>query len=422
MSETKKDNFLRASTILFFLNISASALNYLCQLLMARLLSVESYGTINTIFSFMMIVAVPGTTLTMVVAKHYASYDGTNDRVYLRRQLKVVIVLTLISLCILVAVKPLLAKFLDIDDIVVLAFMFLLASLGFFQPLYSGVFSGCKKFILVGIYSMIIPIYKIVAIGVANFNTDKDKQRLYITLFVMLIGTVITALLGHYLATKILKRTSDSAKKLGKLYSKNDIQVLVLNISLMLYMNVDLLSVRYYGNTRESGLYSAVLLFGRIIYYFATTLGTVLLPSVADNELSAKQRMKTLNKSLILMIAFTCLCMIPINAFKDFFIRILYGKDYFDARDYVFIVTAISLALSICTILVNYVVGVGKTQKAMFVMLLVDGVIMLFFMVLKDVMHILKGIATVGLVGAIVMYFLIYKIMYSKSKMSERSE
>ena len=78
--EKKDTQLLRASTILFVLNITASALNYLCQLVLARVLSVESYGTVNTIFSFMMIVAVPGTTLTMVVAKYYASGCGKEGK------------------------------------------------------------------------------------------------------------------------------------------------------------------------------------------------------------------------------------------------------------------------------------------------------------------------------------------------------
>ena len=45
-----KDSVLRESTILFALNMLASVLNYVCQLLIARVLSVDCFGTINTIF------------------------------------------------------------------------------------------------------------------------------------------------------------------------------------------------------------------------------------------------------------------------------------------------------------------------------------------------------------------------------------
>ena len=155
----KSSKFLEAGTWLFFLNISASALNYLCQLVMARVLSVGSYGTINTIFSFMMIVAVPGTTLTMIVARYYASNDASNnERGYLKKQLLVVSTLTIIAFVILFALNGVMKNLLAIDDRFVLIIAFILAALGYFQPLYSGVFSGKKCFILVGIYSLMIRV------------------------------------------------------------------------------------------------------------------------------------------------------------------------------------------------------------------------------------------------------------------------
>ena len=140
----KRDGeLLQASTILFCLNILASGLNYFCQLVMARVLSVESYGTVNTIFSFMMIIAVPGTTLTMLVAKYYAG-DNFNlgKRSYLKQQIKNVCILTAFVAIILFCFQNFLFKVLSINDSIVLIMTIILASFGYFQPLYSGVFSG----------------------------------------------------------------------------------------------------------------------------------------------------------------------------------------------------------------------------------------------------------------------------------------
>ena len=44
---------------LFGINMFASMLNYICQILMARILSVESFGEINAIFSYLLIIGVP---------------------------------------------------------------------------------------------------------------------------------------------------------------------------------------------------------------------------------------------------------------------------------------------------------------------------------------------------------------------------
>lgn len=402
-----KDNgkILQAGTVLFVLNVLASALNYLCQLVLARVLSVESYGTVNTIFSFMMIIAVPGTTLTMIVAKYFAdsSHSCTRKR-YLNRQLKVVMTLTVLVIVVLASTYKLFSRLLAIDDKYVLVLAFLLAAWGYFQPLYSGVFSGDKQFILVGIYSMAIPIYKLLAVLVAYIYTRDDKIRLYIILFVMFVGVLATAAWGQKSSNKIIGNGDETSDKCERLYSEDDFNALFLNISLMIYMNIDLLSVRYYGNDSESGYYSSVLLFGRIVYYFATTLGTILLPSVADNELTPLEKRKSLNKSIVLMIVFAGSCMIPINVLKEFLISVLYGEAYLSASKYVGLVGIISLALSMYTIMVNYVVGVGKTKYATVIMLIIDLMLFVAVVFIHNIWNILMSISIIGVAGAFALY------------------
>lgn len=404
----KKDSeLLKASTILFCLNILASALNYFCQLAMARVLTVESYGTVNTIFSFMMIVAVPGTTLTMVVAKYYAGDNALfGKRSYLTKQFKIVCVLTAIVTILLFCLQRILLRVLSLDDYFILIMAIILAAFGYFQPLYSGVFSGNKCFILVGIYSLFIPIYKLIAIGGSYLYSTEDKTRLYTVLLLMIVGVIITAIYGHCESYKIVQNDEVDVKSKEHFYSKEDRNTLFLNVSLMLYMNIDLLSVRYYGNDTESGLYSSVLLFGRIIYYFATTLGTVLLPSVADMSLTNKERKRTLNKALVLMMIFAIVAMVPINLFKNVFIEILYGVEYLEAAKYVVYVSIISLSLSIYTIMINYVVGVGRTKKATLILLIVDILLVISVLMIHNVIAILLVISAIGILGATAIYIM----------------
>lgn len=398
----------RSSVILLILNITASALNYACQLFLARVLSVESFGTINTIFSYMMIIAVPGTTLTMVVSRYYAEGSAVlGERFYLKKQVQTVLILSLIVMTIQFCASYFLSKLLRINDIYVLIMTIVLAASGFFQPLYSGVFSGKKAFILVGVYSLFIPAYKLLSVFVAGVSSMNDKYRLYIVLFVMIIGVAITAVFGQLRSNKILNKEEKNASKKARetrLYSASDIHTLFLNISLMFYMNVDLLTVRYYENERESGLYSSVLLFGRIIYYFATTLGTILLPSVADRSINNSERKRTLNKALLLMLIISVLCLAPINILKNILIKLLYGIPYLEAAKYLVYVSIISVALSLYTLMINYVVGVGRTKLPTIVMAIVDVLLIICFLLMDDTSHILSAIGIIGIIGAIVIY------------------
>lgn len=388
----------------------ASALNYLCQLFMAKVLSVESFGTINTIFSFMQIIAVPGTTLTMIVAQYFAGNGSENNRGekqnYVRGQVRMVCALTLIIFLLLLTLSLPISKILVIDNTVILFCTFVLSALGFFQPLFSGVFSGNKYFIFVGIYSLLIPISKIISVAIAKLFTVDDLERLYIILFAMIIGTVVIAFIGQWKTSLVLGKFRIFAGRGKKhLFKKDDLNTLVLNISLMIYMNIDLLAVRYHETESASGLYSSVLLFGRIIYYFSTTLGTILLPSVATKGVSDKEKIKTLNRTIGVMLAFAIVCMLPINIWKDFFVKLLFGERYLHATVYVKYISLISFALCLYTLLVNYLVGIGKTNFVTKVMITIDMVVVGIAVLLKNTEYILCGIGFSGIIGAMVIYY-----------------
>lgn len=405
----KKSKLVQAGSILFILNMCASALNYLCQLLLARVLSVESFGTINTIFSFMLIVAVPGTTLTMIVARYYAGLGEQvcvgEKRKYLKRTVKGISILTIASLLLFVLLMIPLGGLLAIPDRIALILAFSLAALGYYHPLYSGVFTGNKCFVWLGFYSLLIPLYKIISVITAQLITDIDKHKLYIILLIMIIGTITTAFIGNRKSFSVLGNSLSSNDQISEpIFAKDDLYVLIVNICLMLYMNIDLLSVRYYGTTDESGLYSAVLLFGRVAYYFSTTLGSILLPAAANQKVGERNKAIYLNKTLLFLVAFSALCIVPINIGKSFFIRLLYGETYLGATSYVKYVSVISVALSLCTVLTNYLVGIGRTKLVAIVMLFVNITSLLFACFIKDIQSILRGIGIIGMIGAFIIY------------------
>lgn len=408
-----KYGMLQASSVLFFLNMLASLLNYVCQLFMAKVLSVESFGTINTIFSFLLIVGVPGTTLTMIVAKKYAETDvedTTTRRTYIGSLLKCIMFLSVIVFFVCLIFTIPLSKVLAITDIIVLVFTFILGALSFFQPIYSGVFSGNKSFIFVGIYSLLIPIYKIISIVVAKIWSDDDIIRLYVMLFVMILGNIAVAIVGHGKTKVLLGKVKIFQQHDSRFTLSNaDINTFVLNICLMFYMNIDLLAVRFRGDAESSGLYSSVLLFGRIMYYFSTTLGTILLPMVTEIKEDFDKSVKLLNKTMGLMMVFSLVCLIVINVFGRFALELLFGEVYLAAQKYILYVGVISIALSLCTILVNYLVGIEKTKSATITMVMIDFIIVLLLTLVKDVECLLAAIGALGIVGMIILYCFCFK-------------
>lgn len=406
-----KDRMLQDSGILFLLNMFASLLNYVCQLLLAKVLSVEGFGTINTIFSFLLIVGVPGTTLTMVVAKKYAekndSFGVEERKTYIGTLIKYLLIAGAVLFVIGLFFSKLLKVVLAIDDMIVLGLALFLGALGFFQPTFSGVFSGNKRFVLVGIYSLCIPLYKIASIFFGRIISKDDTTRLYIILLFMVLGTIAVAGYGYKKTKHILGEVSLFSKERVEFsITKEEINILIINIGLMVYMNVDLLLVRFYGAPEESGLYSAVLLFGRVIYYFSTTLGTILLPKVAAQKDNSKEITKLLGRTIGLLLLFAMLSVIAIYVFGPLALKILFGAEYIGAQKYFFYVVMISISLSICTVLINYLVAIENTTYAMVTLIVMNLFIFIFAIFVSRIEILLSFVVIVGVLGTTILALL----------------
>lgn len=98
---------------------------------------------------------------------------------------------------------------------------------------------------------------------------------------------------------------------------------------------------------------------------------------------------------------------LPINILKEELILFLYGRAYIQATQYVIYASVISLALSLFTIIINYVVGSGKTRHASIVMAVVDILLLGCVCIFKSVTTILILIGVIGLLGTGVIYCII---------------
>lgn len=86
------NRFLQASTIVFIGSVAANFLNYAFNLVMGRLLPPEIYGELVALFTLLVIVSVPGGTISMILSKYTADHiaKGETDAVSaLRRATRV---------------------------------------------------------------------------------------------------------------------------------------------------------------------------------------------------------------------------------------------------------------------------------------------------------------------------------------------
>ena len=70
MKNILNDSLFKNGIYIFIFSMSANFFNYLFQIAMGRLLTVSEYGTLNSLFSILLIISVPAGTITIIAAKN----------------------------------------------------------------------------------------------------------------------------------------------------------------------------------------------------------------------------------------------------------------------------------------------------------------------------------------------------------------
>ena len=355
----KKESLAKNSAILFVLTTLGSVLNYGSQLLMGRFFSITNYGIINTIFSLILIVSVLGNTSSMLLSKTIAE-DLKNAREISYKILKIVNI-----------------------SCIVLAIVCLITSI--YPIVFQGVLGGLQKFIKLGMYTLIIPVTKLLGLIFISFLSLNGEYELYIILSSIILGNILSIIIGVILIQKL-----DDDEESVDIFSiwKSYKLVLYANVYLMVLMNIDILYLSTFESKRITGLYSSVLMFGKMVYYCVTAIVTVMLPMISKNKKDKSYVNNILSNTIIFTIIFSILLLIPVNIFGQFFIKIIYGIKYLEAVKYLKYSSLISVSYSINLILLNYLVGVNKIEFIKNTMLIGILVLMLLLLIFRNITYI----------------------------------
>ena len=391
----EKKEFRKNSFIVFSITMISSAINYLCQILLGRLFSVPNYGIINNIFSLILVLNVIGTTSSMLLTKNIADYKKRNknvgNKIIKITNLLVILILILSIICIV----PIKKMFHLNTTETILSIIAIVTSI--YPIMYQGVFSGEKKFILLGLYSFILPCLKLIAIILIKFLNI--KYQIFSIVSSIVVANIISVILGNLFYKKIKSKSIVFDKKDEKELKKKYSSLLVTNICLSILVNIDVLYLTIFSSSEITGYYCSALMFGKMVYYCANSLVIVLLPSVSKTS-NEREKNILLNKTLFYTLVLIIVFLIPVNILKNELLTIVFGEKYKFAIKYMFYASLISVSYSLNTIFVNYYIGVGKYKKIR--RTLTTGTIMLCVMlaIIKD--NIKLGLITISLCGIII--------------------
>ncbi len=364
MKKIHLDKLVKGSLFVFSISMLANILSYLYQIIMGNLMSVSDFGTINALLSLSLLLSIPSGMITSLSVSMSAYYRATEKRACLvdftKKMAKYATLFAVAVFAVGVLCSRLIARVLQIENASYVVAAVLIAALGCITTVFTGVLQGLQRF---GSYSF----YSVVSLG---------SRLLFSVLFALagggLVGGVVallfssvTGMLYGMLALQDLWRAPSTEKAVLR-HSEIDryfLRSFWFQLYLLLMSNGDVLLIKIFSSASEAaGVYASGSTIGKIVLYLSNALVAVLFPLVAEKSSLGKSTLSLFKKSILLGGGTVLLCSAGILLLGRLMIPLLFGERYRQAIDLLVPIICYVIPVALLTILINYLMPIGRVR------------------------------------------------------------
>lgn len=326
-----KNPLLKGSFILFVGTNIVNFGSYLYHLLLGRLLGPTEYGVLVSLISLMYIVSVFSTTLSAVVVKFAASYKAKNNygkifSLFYQFSKKFLILGAVLFLGFILINKPL-VSFLNIKtyqkELLLLGTTFLIR---FLVPVNNGLLQGLQNFFFLSFWGILAVILRL-GIGLVLVKAGFS-----------ILGAVIGLVLSEYLPflisffplrflTRYKEKAASIEWKSPLIYA---VPAFITVFSLNSLFTTDIILVKHFFSSYQAGLYSALGMMGKVVYFASLAVTTVMFPLVAEKYENNGKYKDILYQALILVGLVSVGITSVYFLWPNLMVGILYGSSYLE--------------------------------------------------------------------------------------------
>lgn len=352
---------LRKSVIIsIFFSAISSGLNYLFQIILANMLSVEEFGIYNSINSFAANMIVIFTPLSVMACKFTASSEGQygkNRKVY-TKLIKFSCII-IVAMMVIGGMFPIIKNKLALDNIFTQQIFFLMIGISGLHGIAYSIVQGMQRFAAYGIIGNLLILIKII-FAVLNLKVGMGIPGI---IYAMLSSYTIVLFIQYIFIVRLLNNEDEffeiDNKEIFSLYGTT----FVANIFCSFYMNggeIMLMTMIY--DAKEIGIYSSAAMLGKISLYIVSILSMVLFPTFASQNQKKYDSIKLLNKSVIVSIGIASVYIFLLMILGKTIIPLFFGIEYVSAVGLIPYIAAFVLPLSALSIIHYYFLGTGRMK------------------------------------------------------------
>lgn len=338
-----------------------NVINYLYNLAMGRLLGPINYGELASLLSLLGLLSMVPSSLGLVVIKYVSSNKSEAESQSLVSWLNhKVLIISVVLFLLVIIFTPVIISFMHFNSPINIILIGLL--------LFVSIQSLFFKSVLQGIMAFKKLVFTIFVENLFKLITSIFLVYLGLSVFGALGGITLSVGLGWILSRKFI--TGYLAHKPStkpNLHSLRNyaVSVFVQSISTTSLMSADLILVKHFFSAYDAGIYAAMSILGRVIFYGASPISSVMFPLVSKRQ-SKGDNYKSIFKYSLFMTASIAICILLIYYFFPVFsIKLLYGSLYTQYANLLVFFGLFMSLISLASLLLNYHLSVGNIKVVM---------------------------------------------------------
>lgn len=330
----KKDRFLKNSLIFFIGASLASFGNYVFHFIIARMLSVEDYGKVQSLIALFTIFSVFIVSISTLLIKYTAQLKAKkvlNQISWLFFAFtKKMLILGLVFFAIFSIFSQYAAKFLKLDSglsVVILGAVFLPS---FLNSINIGMLKGLEKFKSASLI-LIFRVFLKALLAALLVSWGLKVKGVMLALAIGGLATYFVGLLPlSFLFQKKAERLT-TAPRLKKDIYQYFFPVFFTLLFLNLFYNIDIILVKHFFSSALAGQYSGLALLGHLIYFWGGPIVGVMFPMAILAKAKNQSPEKVFQKALFLVFILDFLILALYFLFPGLIIKILIGEKFLAA-------------------------------------------------------------------------------------------
>ncbi|NNF36174.1 MAG: oligosaccharide flippase family protein [Saprospiraceae bacterium] len=354
--------FKNHALILMLAIAGVNAGNYLLNLLLGRFLGPEDFAEAGILATMVMVLSFIAVGIQMTAAKYSAELkeEGSEEKLLefqswiTRKTLISSIFLTFL----IVLLIPVVQSYLHFRSPVPFILIFIGVPVYFLMSVQRGFLQGAQEFKrFAGTYiAEMIGRISVTVIAIAYVR------------YYDINGYSEAVSLG-FLASFIFSLVYTGRLKIKSLSASNDLRKSIFSffIIMMCYEGTqiaisysDVILVKHYFENHESGLYAALSLLGRIVYFGTWALVMVLVPKVIEKAKKGLSTTQNLIQALTIIISFGMSMVIGTAIFPDLLVSQLLGSEYLPMSSFLWKYALATTLFAAANVIAYYYLSLGK--------------------------------------------------------------